>query len=240
MATGRHERWIQAILALLLFVSYAYFLPRRVDWNQNGRMDLVFAIVDQGTLAIDDYRSNTGDYAHFGDHYYSDKAPGTSFLGVPVYWAFRTVARLPVIGDLLERIAAGAAPGPESPQEGAGLFPWRGYFALSLYVTMLGAIAFPSALLGLLVYRMARQLGAGITDAILLTTVYGLGTGAFPYGSAVVTRFLSTPSTWPMPCSGPSSRVSMCPRGCNRGRSTICGRLRTITPRGTVSAPARR
>ena len=191
MATGRHERWIQAILALLLFVSYAYFLPRRVDWNQNGRMDLVFAIVDQGTLAIDDYRSNTGDYAHFGDHYYSDKAPGTSFLGVPVYWAFRTVARLPVIGDLLERIAAGAAPGPESPQEGAGLFPWRGYFALSLYVTMLGAIAFPSALLGLLVYRMARQLGAGITDAILLTAVYGLGTGAFPYGSALYGHMLT-------------------------------------------------
>jgi len=191
MATGRHERWVQAILALLLFVSYAYFLPRRVDWNQNGRMDLIFAIVDQGTLAIDDYRGNTGDYAHFGDHYYSDKAPGTSFLGVPVYWAFRTVARLPVIGSLLERIAAGAAPGPESPQEEAGLFPWRGYFALSLYVTTLGAIAFPSVLLGLLVYRMARQLGAGMTDAILLTAVYGLGTGAFPYGGALYGHMLT-------------------------------------------------
>ncbi len=48
MSAARRERWCQVLLALLLFVSYAYFLPRRVDWNQNGRMDLVLAIVDQG------------------------------------------------------------------------------------------------------------------------------------------------------------------------------------------------
>ncbi|MGQ9667422.1 MAG: hypothetical protein ACUVWB_08915, partial [Anaerolineae bacterium] len=85
MSARSRERWCQALLGLLLLFSYSYFPPRRVDWNQNGRMDLVLAVVDQGRLAIDDYVGNTGDYAHFGGHYYCDKAPGVSFLSVPFY-----------------------------------------------------------------------------------------------------------------------------------------------------------
>jgi hypothetical protein len=190
MVIGRRERGVQILLVIWLFVSYAYFLPRRVDWNQNGRMDMILAVVDQGRLEIDDYYGNTGDYARFGEHYYSDKAPGTALLGIPFYWAFRTLARAPIIGDALERVAAGAggrgaAPGPASPQEEAGLFPWRGYFALALYAATLGAVALPSALLGGLLYRLARRLGAGVGGAAILTLVYGLGTGAFPYGSAL-------------------------------------------------------
>lgn len=45
-------RWL---VFLLLLVSYAYFLPRWADWSQTSRLDLTLAIVDQGTLKIDDY-----------------------------------------------------------------------------------------------------------------------------------------------------------------------------------------
>jgi hypothetical protein len=188
---SRRERWIQALLALMLFTSYAYFLPRRVDWNQNGRMDLVLAIVDRGELIIDAYQGNTGDYAHFGAHYFSDKAPGTSFLGLPFYWAFRVLAHAPTTGRLLARVAAGAAPGSASAQELEGLFPWRGYFALALYVTTLGAVALPSTLRGVLLYRLARQLKAGAGNAAALTLIYGLGTTAFPYGGALYGHMLA-------------------------------------------------
>ena len=44
------------------------------------RFDLSAAIVDQGTLSIDAYASNTGDYALFNGRRYSDKAPGLSFF----------------------------------------------------------------------------------------------------------------------------------------------------------------
>jgi hypothetical protein len=189
--SGRREFLTQLLLAGLLFLCYAYFLPRRVDWNQNGRMDLTLALVDQGTLAIDDYVSNTGDYAHFGDHYYSDKAPGVSFLGAPFYAAFRTLARMPGIGGWLRQVAAGTVQGKPSAQELAGLFPWRGYFALALYAATLGAVALPSALLGLLVYRMARELGNSAGWSALLAGVYGLGTTAFPYGSAFYGHMLA-------------------------------------------------
>ena len=182
---GRRERGVQILLVLMLFVSYAYFLPRRVDWNQNSRLDMVLAIVEQGRLEIDDYWGNTGDYAHFGAHYYSDKAPGTALMGIPFYWAFRTLAHAPLVGDPLERVAAGAATEPASPQEAAGLFPWRGYFALALYATTLGAVALPATLLGLLLYRLSRRLGAGVGAAAILTLAYGLGTGAFPYSGAL-------------------------------------------------------
>ena len=39
----------------LLVMSYAYFFPRWAEWNQNSRMDLTLAIVEQGRFAIDDY-----------------------------------------------------------------------------------------------------------------------------------------------------------------------------------------
>src|ERR1041384_1176877 len=68
----------------LLFVSYAYFYQAG-GWNENTRFDWVRAIVDDHTLAIDRYHENTGDKARFGGHYYSDKAPGLSFVAVPVY-----------------------------------------------------------------------------------------------------------------------------------------------------------
>jgi len=75
------------LFALILGV-YAYFYQAG-GWNQNVRMDLTRAIVEQGTLNIDAYHRNTGDKSSFGDHYYCDKAPGVSFVAVPAYAAFR-------------------------------------------------------------------------------------------------------------------------------------------------------
>ncbi|HHS96963.1 MAG TPA: hypothetical protein ENK08_03565, partial [Chloroflexi bacterium] len=92
-----------ALLFLILLICYAYFLPRWAEWNQNSRMDLTMALVEQGTFVIDDYYENTGDYAVYGGHVYTDKAPGTSFVGVPAYAAFRALARLPVVERLLQR-----------------------------------------------------------------------------------------------------------------------------------------
>ncbi len=60
-------------LFLLLLLCYGYFFPRWGDWNQNSRLDLTMAIVEDRTLSIDAYGKNTGDYALFEGHLYSDK-----------------------------------------------------------------------------------------------------------------------------------------------------------------------
>jgi hypothetical protein len=51
-----------------------------------SRLDLMFAIVRHGTLAIDDFHENTPDKAWHAGHYYSDKAPGTVALALPGFW----------------------------------------------------------------------------------------------------------------------------------------------------------
>ena len=90
-------------LFLVLLACYAYFPPRWAEWNQNSRFDLVLAIVDDHSVQIDRYVANTGDYAYLDGHYYSDKAPGTALLGVPVYAAFRALAPAGPAGAPVER-----------------------------------------------------------------------------------------------------------------------------------------
>src|SRR5919197_3737405 len=81
-----------ALIGLVVFISYAYFYQAG-GWNQNSRFDLVRAILEQHTLRIDSYHSNTEDKALFQGHYYSDKAPGVVLLGVPAVMAVRTFLR---------------------------------------------------------------------------------------------------------------------------------------------------
>ena len=81
-------------LFCLLLLSFAYFHHHEAGWNVNTRLALTFAVVEQGSVAIDYYHANpampylgTGDKAFFEGHYYCDKSPALSFLGVPVYAA---------------------------------------------------------------------------------------------------------------------------------------------------------
>lgn len=69
-------------------------------WNQTARYDAIWAFVEpgpnRGTVRIDDFLVdpekglNTGDWARNpeqGEHYYANKAPGTTLLGIPFYAA---------------------------------------------------------------------------------------------------------------------------------------------------------
>ncbi len=76
------------ILGCILFLASAYFY-QDPEWNGNSRLDLTRAIVEKRTLAIDDYQAQpgweTGDKAFYNNHYYSDKAVGSSLLALPFY-----------------------------------------------------------------------------------------------------------------------------------------------------------
>src|ERR1700693_6077895 len=85
-------RWRALLLFSVIFFSYAYFYEGG-GWNQNSRLDMVRAIVEQGTLRIDAYHENTEDKAFANGHYYSDKAPGVVLLAVPAVLATRPVLR---------------------------------------------------------------------------------------------------------------------------------------------------
>ena len=87
---------IRLLLFVLAFINFAYFFHTEPGWNINSRLALSYAIVDYGTVRIDNYHEKTafetGDKAFFRGHYYSDKIIGTSFLGSFPYGVLSLVA----------------------------------------------------------------------------------------------------------------------------------------------------
>lgn len=101
------HRWV--LLGCITFASLYVFpyYPLINNPNENVRLQMTAAIVDDGTYRIDEVRRRwgwTNDAAVYEGRYYSVKAPGTSLLGVPVYWAYRTGCDL--VGAELDRVVA--------------------------------------------------------------------------------------------------------------------------------------
>jgi len=105
--------WLAAIAIVYLYVV-PYF-PRIHSANELPRAYLVKAIVEDHTLAIDRGVARWGptvDVSPSGDHQYSNKAPGSSLLAVPVYAAVRAVSGEPSLAVTLWlcRVFAGIVP----------------------------------------------------------------------------------------------------------------------------------
>ncbi|MEJ2148058.1 MAG: hypothetical protein P8Z40_01120 [Chloroflexota bacterium] len=186
MAGSRYwdvERKRAWLLLITLLLCYAYFFPRWADWNQNSRFDLVLAIVDQGTLCIDDYYQNTGDYALFEGHHYSDKAPGTSFLGVPFYYVFKQLVGLRLIEGQMSRLEANPALADTLLEGGTGLQVSKVYFAVALTFVTFCVVAIPSACLGVLLYLWTGYITRNPLYRLGVPLTYGLLTNAFPYSN---------------------------------------------------------
>jgi len=145
----------EIILALFLILCYGFFRQVAV-WNEPSRYDLAVALVDNHTTRIDAYQANTGDKAFYRSHYYSDKAPGSSLLVVPVYLVMRGAASLQGIHHLdFNQVIATFA-----------------FFACAL----------PTVVLALLLLRFLRP-HVGEWWALTMTAGYALGTIAFPFAT---------------------------------------------------------
>lgn len=151
----------------MLFLAYSYFIPRGAMWNADTRLFLAASLVDHGRLAIDPYAPYTGDIASSGGHYYSDKAPGSSLLAVPVYAFVKIVLYRGQTNyeDLLSL----------NEEQRADFLP--------RYLITLLLVGLPSALLGGLFFRFLAYVGLGPRWRLLLTLGYGLGTIAFAFST---------------------------------------------------------
>ena len=147
------------LLGLVTFLSFQYFYEGG-GWNQNSRFDLLRAIVERHTLQIDAYHQNTGDKAHFGGHYYSDKAPGLVFLAVP----FALLAR-----PALQSVGID----PDSA---------RGEIAVS-YIASAGAVALPAALAAVCLFFLGLRFAGDLGGAAFGALVMCLGTPLWAYAS---------------------------------------------------------
>ena len=75
--------------------------------------------MDDGTLRIDRYAANTGDYATIDGHIYSDKAPGLALAAVPVYAITRAIRPLG-FGYVTHRLGASSGFAETLNATGAG------------------------------------------------------------------------------------------------------------------------
>jgi len=64
-------------------LSYCYFLQDPKNWNSITRVALGISLLEDGSININKYRGYTGDYAIFEGNFYSDKAPGMTFMALP-------------------------------------------------------------------------------------------------------------------------------------------------------------
>lgn len=181
----------ETTLFLLLLVCYTYIFPRWADPNQNSRLDMVVAVVEDGTFQIDKYVHNTVDYAKVGDHYYSDKAPGAAFLGIPLYAGMKVFLDLPIVASFMDGLANNDAFKSTLRENGSGILKEKVRFALAQVVLTFVVAALPSALLGVLLFRVLAQFTPHLWPRLIIVLGYGLLTPAFAYAGAFYGHQLS-------------------------------------------------
>jgi hypothetical protein len=186
--TGKRLRVRRHYLAIFLvsLTCYAYFFPRWADWNQNSRFDLVVALVDDHSFAIDRNVRNTGDYAISGTHYYSDKAPGMALAGVPVYAAFRVLVPDALLEQLLSAAYDSKALQATLNPNGDGVPADKLRFFLGLLATTFVVGVLPAAFLVVVFAWLIGCFGGSRREQVVGALVFGLATSAFPYANSLV------------------------------------------------------
>jgi hypothetical protein len=192
----KRERAAGWVLAVILLVIYAYFFPRWADWNQNTRLNLTLAIVEQRSLSIDAYHENTGDKLFYERRYYSDKAPGLSFAAVPLYAAMRPVLESAPVVSVLDRLSSSPALESTLNPDGSGVNREKVVFAVAQYVFTVLLVSLPSALLGLLLFYFLGRFIPHIWLRFSLVLAYGLGTPALPYSTVFYSHQLGAVLTF--------------------------------------------
>ena len=84
------REWIVVILVWASALSFFH----EVGPQDITRLALTESIVLDGSLRIDRWQDQTVDKAVYRGHYYSDKAPGMSFLAIPSFVVLRSLGVL--------------------------------------------------------------------------------------------------------------------------------------------------
>lgn len=173
----------ELLLAVLVLLCSIYVLPRWADWNVNSRMNVALAVVDRGTWQIDDYYKNTGDYAYFEGHFYSDKAPGTSFVAIPLYAIFEKLGARGLTDALTTRLAHNPAFATTLDPNGKGMLAESVYeYAAQVWVTFF-IVTIPSVLMAILLFRLVNLWLDDRFAAFFIALTYSVATPALTYAN---------------------------------------------------------
>jgi hypothetical protein len=159
-------------LFCLVFLAHGYFAGG-LGWNQSARVAAILSFVEPGpnrfTLRIDDFTESdernlkTGDWARGADgHYYTNKAPGLSLIGIPAYAVLYGVERLVSLEPRTEPVTR----------------------FNTIVLNLLCSVAITAAASAVL-YAFLFASGLGHTAALLGAFAYAFGTLVFPYDTSL-------------------------------------------------------
>jgi len=146
------------VLIALTALAFAY----GSGWPDVSRLGLTQSVALDGSLRIDRYAAQTRDRSRYGGHWYSDKAPGISFLALPTLEAMRGL-------QLVDR-----------DDERRGIWHDRGLLMAARILT--GGLGFIVCVLLVGVGAEELRHGTGIPVA----AAFGLGTMALPLAATVL------------------------------------------------------
>jgi hypothetical protein len=165
---SRRER-IGLAFFWLVILAYGFFIPSILSWNTESHLYPAFAIVDHHTVRIDAYQQGLGDKSFSRGHYYTDKAPGLSFLAVPVYAGMRLAF-------------------PHVKVQGFRLYKHiKNYYYIPQDLTYLRygitylLVSLPSAILAVLLWMFLMRVTGDTGRSLAVAATYALGTIAYVY-----------------------------------------------------------
>ena len=154
-------------IAIVLFVTYAFFPQDFRNENVVSRMALTLSILEDGTLKTNKFKDQTDDIAFYNGDYYSDKAPGMAFSALPSAALTRATR--------MSRDNDGAALRAERLT--------RNYQIIVYWSTLLTS-GLMTAMAALVLYFLALRMGASTAGAIFTTLADGLATPAWGWAGA--------------------------------------------------------
>jgi len=177
MARIRLDRRITTIVLALVGVVFLSVFPYQStinNPNENARAYMTMAIVEHGTLRIDEVVQRHGwvnDMAKAEDaegfeHLYSVKGPAISYAGVPFYWVFVK----------LEALRGVSPPGPDDPPDARLDWLRRSTFVMRFFAVQVPLLAF-------LVWfeRFLRRVTCDVVLRLTAVIAAGLGTNYLAY-----------------------------------------------------------
>jgi len=157
---------VEVVLALLIFVSFAYFYQGG-GANQNARLDQIRSIVELGQLNLKPF-AGSHDIVQVGSKTYPNKAPGISLIGVVPYYL---ISRLkPVVVRW-----------------------WSAdtYQLLSCYLVTVLVVGITGALGSVVFFRLLGLFHPGVGPRLICTLGLFLGTPAFAYSTVLYGHMVS-------------------------------------------------
>lgn len=179
------QRRVELQIAGIVFFSCAYFFQGG-GWNQNAFFATTLAVVEHGSINLDNYRESTGDLSRAGEHVVSAKAIATSLAAIPGYLA-ASILTAPV-----------ANPGDQ--------------IILKAHITTVLTAGLALTVLALLLFAMLRRRLA-LADAAILTLAACLATPLFPNSTMLTSHSLACLAALAAYALLESSRLGASPPG---------------------------